>query len=186
MHFVVAILNHIPSNDVIDTLRGGVDISSDIHRDSWASPITITTKTKPCTILRYEEWIREYEAKDSITPHQTTSISTSAGGSDVKGWEIGVQTDEGVEKQVDEQGHEQGLGGTRTFEVGPSQVPYTLVVTLKEGRNKQIHRMIESVNLRVVSLHRIEFAGISLSGLSGEGAWARLTDEELSMLKSMK
>jgi len=50
-------------------------------------------------------------------------------------------------------------------------------MTLYEGRNRQIRKMAEAINNDVVSLHRVNFAGISLSGLS-VGEWSELTAQE--------
>lgn len=58
----------------------------------------------------------------------------------------------------------------------------TLQFTLREGRNRQIRRMCEAVGLRVVSLHRTGFAGISLRGLA-EGNWAELTPSEMKVIQ---
>eukprot|EP01035_Chromulina_nebulosa_P018935 gene18935-24742_t len=59
-------------------------------------------------------------------------------------------------------------------------------ITLVEGRNRQIRRMAEEVGLRVVSLHRTSFCGITLKGIS-EGNWKELTSQEMEIiLKSLK
>jgi 23S rRNA pseudouridine2605 synthase/23S rRNA pseudouridine2604 synthase len=50
-------------------------------------------------------------------------------------------------------------------------------IVLKEGRNRQIRRMVGRVGNDVVSLARIRFAGIRLGTLP-EGAWRYLDDHE--------
>jgi pseudouridine synthase len=59
-----------------------------------------------------------------------------------------------------------------------------LKITLVEGRNRQIRRMIASLDpeLRVVELHRCEFMRISLAPLRGPGDWAPLSPKELEMV----
>ena len=52
---------------------------------------------------------------------------------------------------------------------------------LKEGRNRQIRRMVGQVGNDVVSLARIRFAGIRLGTLP-EGAWRYLDDHEVEGL----
>jgi 23S rRNA pseudouridine2605 synthase/23S rRNA pseudouridine2604 synthase len=51
-------------------------------------------------------------------------------------------------------------------------------IVLKEGRNRQIRRMVGRVGNEVVHLARTRFAGIRLGGLP-EGAWRHLTDREV-------
>lgn len=57
-----------------------------------------------------------------------------------------------------------------------------LEFTLIEGRNRQIRRMAEAVGLRVVSLHRISFAGIRLKGLA-VGEWLELNSAEMTIIQ---
>lgn len=59
-----------------------------------------------------------------------------------------------------------------------------LKIVLQEGRNRQIRKMCEAVGLRVRSLHRTAFAGVTLQGLTGEGDWEWLTARELALLRS--
>ncbi len=54
-------------------------------------------------------------------------------------------------------------------------------VTIYEGRNRQIHRMFESIGKEVVFLKRIRIGDVKLGGL-GRGAYRYLTDKELANL----
>jgi 23S rRNA pseudouridine2605 synthase/23S rRNA pseudouridine2604 synthase len=54
-------------------------------------------------------------------------------------------------------------------------------IVLKEGRNRQIRRMVGRVGNEVVSLARIRFAGLRLGRLP-EGAWRYLDDQEVEGL----
>lgn len=65
--------------------------------------------------------------------------------------------------------------------LGPSSVRMTLV----EGRNRQIRRMMEALGLRVVRLHRVRFMGIRLgtNGLKRPGDWARLDEGEMGLVE---
>ncbi|KAJ1630342.1 pseudouridine synthase, partial [Pavlovales sp. CCMP2436] len=65
--------------------------------------------------------------------------------------------------------------------VSPSR-PNALRFVLQEGRNRQIRRMCEALGLYVQKLHRVGFAGITLDGCAGPGAWCLLTDEELCLI----
>lgn len=54
-------------------------------------------------------------------------------------------------------------------------------IVLKEGRNRQIRRMVARVGNEVIRLKRIRFAGIVLGHLP-EGAWRHLTLEEVGAI----
>ena len=59
-----------------------------------------------------------------------------------------------------------------------------VLVTIHEGRNRQVRRMFSAVGHEVVSLKRIGFAGIMLHDLP-RGQWRRLTDVEVRRLKEL-
>lgn len=59
----------------------------------------------------------------------------------------------------------------------------TFIITLNEGKKRQIRRMFEALNLTVTSLRRVSFAGLELGGLK-EGQWVRLSEKELNRIKS--
>ncbi len=63
--------------------------------------------------------------------------------------------------------------------VGPSRVE----LTIHEGRNRQVKRMLEAVGHPVLRLHRSAYAGLSADDLE-PGAWRELTDAELAGLHS--
>ena len=54
-------------------------------------------------------------------------------------------------------------------------------MTLVEGRNRQIRKMMEGLGYKVVKLHRVEFMGIHLTGLRGPGDWAYLNEDEMKL-----
>ncbi len=56
-----------------------------------------------------------------------------------------------------------------------------LLVTIHEGRNRQIRRMCEAADLKVTRLRRIREGSLSLGNLK-LGAWRYLTEEELAGL----
>jgi 23S rRNA pseudouridine2605 synthase len=57
-----------------------------------------------------------------------------------------------------------------------------LQITITEGKNRQIHRMIEAVGPRVMRLSRLSFAGLSTEDLR-PGSFRPLTPSELSTLR---
>ena len=56
-------------------------------------------------------------------------------------------------------------------------------LTLHEGRNRQVKRMLEAVGHRVTRLHRSAYAGLTLEGLE-PGAWRRLEPSEIERLRA--
>lgn len=59
-----------------------------------------------------------------------------------------------------------------------------LVVTLTEGRNRQIRKMLGALGYTARAIHRLSFMGITLSGLSSPGETCPLNEEELNIVKS--
>jgi pseudouridine synthase len=56
-----------------------------------------------------------------------------------------------------------------------------LAITLREGRRRQVRRMLDAVGLRVISLRRVREGGLRLENLA-EGAVRLLTPSELRLL----
>lgn len=59
-----------------------------------------------------------------------------------------------------------------------------LLISIHEGRNRQIRKMVDAVGHQVVSLKRVEFGPVSLGDLP-VGKWRRLTDSEIRKLKEI-
>ncbi len=59
----------------------------------------------------------------------------------------------------------------------------TVCLTIHEGRNRQIRRMLEAVGREVIYLCRIGYSGLSLEGLH-PGQYRDLTQNEIDMLKT--
>lgn len=55
-------------------------------------------------------------------------------------------------------------------------------LTIKEGRNRQVRRMLEAVGHPVVSLKRVRFGPLTLAGLQ-EGRWRSLSLREVAELR---
>lgn len=56
-------------------------------------------------------------------------------------------------------------------------------LTIHEGRNHQVKRMLAAVGLIVTELHRPNYGGLMLEGLKS-GQWRDLTETEIAKLKS--
>ena len=59
-----------------------------------------------------------------------------------------------------------------------------VLVTIHEGRNRQVRRMFEAIGRQVVLLRRVGFGPIRLGDLP-RGRWRQLTDEEVRRLKAL-
>jgi 23S rRNA pseudouridine2605 synthase len=59
--------------------------------------------------------------------------------------------------------------------------PSRIELTLHEGRNRQVRRMLDAVGHPVRRLHRSVYAGLTLAGLE-PGAWRRLEPSEVERL----
>lgn len=57
-----------------------------------------------------------------------------------------------------------------------------LRITIREGKNREIRRMCESLNKNVIFLKRIEIAGVRLGGLA-RGTYRYLTPKEIELLR---
>jgi pseudouridine synthase len=56
--------------------------------------------------------------------------------------------------------------------------PRSLEITIVEGRNRQVRKMLEAVGYNVLRLHRLSFGPLTLKGLEGPRHWAPLSDGE--------
>jgi pseudouridine synthase len=60
-----------------------------------------------------------------------------------------------------------------------------LLITIREGRNRQVRRMLEPVGHPVHSLRRTRYGPLTLRGLKS-GEWRELTGAEVEKLKKWK
>lgn len=58
-----------------------------------------------------------------------------------------------------------------------------LLITIHEGRNRQVRKMIDAIAHQVVQLKRVQFGPVLLGDLPA-GMWRKLTDEEIRKLTS--
>lgn len=68
------------------------------------------------------------------------------------------------------------------IDVIPGSEKKQIKITIHEGRNRQIRKMLESVGLFVRKLKRIEYANLTIKGMI-PGEWRYLTEEEIRFLK---
>jgi 23S rRNA pseudouridine2605 synthase len=77
----------------------------------------------------------------------------------------GVQLEDGI------------TGPAEVTRIGAAEIE----IVLREGRNRQVRRMVEAVGNRVVALRRVRFGSLELGWLA-EGGSRRLSDQEISRL----
>ena len=59
-----------------------------------------------------------------------------------------------------------------------------MYITITEGKNRQIRRMLETINAEVIILKRISYGNLNLTGVA-VGKYRVLTPEEIKYLKSL-
>lgn len=69
----------------------------------------------------------------------------------------------------------------RAAEVEPTQTGYRL--SLREGKKREIRRLLHALHHHVTDLKRISFGGVRLGDLP-EGKWRKMTEEEVETLKN--
>jgi 23S rRNA pseudouridine2605 synthase len=62
--------------------------------------------------------------------------------------------------------------------------PSRIEVTIHEGRNRQVRRMLDAVGHPATRLHRDAYAGLTLEGLE-PGAWRELEPSEVEQLRTL-
>mmetsp|Transcript_58683 Transcript_58683/g.107036 ORF Transcript_58683/g.107036 Transcript_58683/m.107036 type:complete len:266 (-) Transcript_58683:91-888(-) len=55
-----------------------------------------------------------------------------------------------------------------------------LSITIQEGKNRQVRRMLHSIQSGVIELERVEIGGLTLEGIEEPGDWRYLSTEELT------
>ncbi len=66
--------------------------------------------------------------------------------------------------------------------ISPGDNATWIQITIREGRNRQIHRMVEATGHQVSRLKRTSFAGLTVEDLP-PGQWRFLTDREIYKLR---
>lgn len=60
----------------------------------------------------------------------------------------------------------------------------TILISIHEGRNRQVRRMVEAIGHQVLWLKRVRFGPLQLGDVK-RGEWRYLTDEEIQKLKEL-
>ena len=87
-----------------------------------------------------------------------------------------------LERGVVVDGHLTSHAKARILGVQPM---YTdMMITIHEGRNRQVRKMVETIGHEVVLLRRVRFGPLKLNDLP-RGMWRELTEEELQALRRL-
>lgn len=96
-----------------------------------------------------------------------------------------------VSNQVSEEGLRQLRGGVviEGRKTAPAKVSVLrqdafstdILITIHEGRNRQIRKMVEAIGHQVVRLKRVQYGPVTLGNMK-RGEWRDLTEEELNAL----
>lgn len=65
-----------------------------------------------------------------------------------------------------------------------TDVETVMLVTIHEGRNRQVRKMLETVGHRVAMLRRVQFGPLQLGELK-RSQWRELTEEEVRQIKAL-
>lgn len=79
---------------------------------------------------------------------------------------------------------EDGKTAPCELDIIPGTKSKEVVIHIHEGRNRQVRRMFEALGYEIEKLHRIAYAGLTLSGL-GRGKWRFLTNKEVKELRNL-
>ena len=82
------------------------------------------------------------------------------------------------------EGDERRTWPARVGIVRTGEVWSDVLVTIHEGRNRQVRRMMDAVGHRVVMLRRVRLGPLELGGLR-RGEWRELTAEEIGKLREL-
>lgn len=72
----------------------------------------------------------------------------------------------------------------KLLKVNSNQQFYMLAITIQDGHNQQIRKMIKAINGKVLALKRVAVGILTLSGIS-EGHYRLLTNDEVKQLEIM-
>jgi 23S rRNA pseudouridine2604 synthase len=70
-----------------------------------------------------------------------------------------------------------------------NRIPQTqrrgVTMTLVEGRNRQIRKMMKALGYEVTKLHRVQFMGLTLDPLLKAGEWIHLDEDEMRLVREV-
>ncbi len=112
--------------------------------------------------------------KYEIARRYRVVVDGVAGAAEARRLERGVALDDGVARAEDVEVVQSARGRRATSEFH---------VTLREGRKREVRRMMEALDLPVRRLVRVSFGPVELGGLA-PGMWRQLTAREVRALRA--
>lgn len=97
---------------------------------------------------------------------------------------VGIVTKQDIEKLktgVDIGGFITSKAYVKILRIDKEKKVSKLQITIHEGKNRQIRRMCEAINKKIISLHRSKIGCIEVQDLK-IGTWRYLTNEEIKAL----
>lgn len=112
--------------------------------------------------------------KYEIARRYRVEVSGDAGAAEARRLESGVVLDDGIARAEDVRIVSRTGGAKRTSDIH---------LTLREGRKREVRRMMEALDLPVRRLVRVSFGPIELGELT-PGQWRELTTREIRALRA--
>ncbi len=147
------------------------DLLQDLHQ--FVSPVgRLDQDTSGLLILTNDTQLSEYLTNPAFHQPKTYLVKCAS-----------IVDEESISRL--QNGIELEDGPTRPAQVKrlrDSETKSFLELSITEGRNRQVRRMIEAIGSRVLKLVRTEIGPLSINGLH-IGQWRELSSDEVSMLK---
>ena len=99
--------------------------------------------------------------------------------------EISKEEIEKLKNGVEIDGITTSKANAKILKYDPETKKTRIEITIHEGRNRQVRRMLESLNKKVLALHRTRIGDIEL-GVLRVGEWRHLTPKEVESLMRQK
>jgi pseudouridine synthase len=114
----------------------------------------------------------------SVPRRYLVEVEGQAGGPEARRLEVGVTLEDGVARA--ENVRVAAVKGKGKGRISASEIQ----LTLREGRKREVRRMMEALDLPVRRLVRLSFGPVELAGLR-PGNWRDLTAEEVRALRAV-
>jgi 23S rRNA pseudouridine2605 synthase len=75
-----------------------------------------------------------------------------------------------------------GVASVRAVKIIPGEKKRKLILSLQEGKNREVKRIFEELGYEVTQLDRVAFGGLTAEGLK-RGEWRKLTRQEIEYLQ---
>lgn len=191
----------IKENDCVELNNKKVEIKNSFEVIAFNKPrFCVTSKTDPQGRKTIYDFLPEkfanfryagrldYDSKGLLIMTNTTAIAehiTSPSSKVEKVYKIKLSKplEENLKNEI-----ENGIVLDDGYKTKPSKLEYAssnkkdIIVTITEGKKRQVRRMFQAVKNKVIDLERIKVGGIELKDLK-QGCFRYLSESEISLLK---